>query len=101
MSPWSKSLSSSEDDETEVEYDDESDIKDDTPITEGDFVVVKSGGKSRFVRYIDAISGGEFDFEGVFLHREAGKVGPDKPVFVPNTKDEASFNTDDVVSRPP
>jgi len=67
--PRSKSPSSSEDGDTEVEYDDESDIEDDTPIIEGDFVVVKCAGKSRFVHYIarvDVISGPNLILKGYF-----------------------------------
>lgn len=73
--------SSSEGDDSEVEYNDESDVDIDTSIIEGDFVVIKCAGKLRFVHYIvrvDVLSGDEF--EGVFLHKVAGKVGSDRPV---------------------
>ena len=95
-------LSSSEGDNSEVEYNDESDVDSDTPIIEGDFVVIKCAGKSRFVHYIarvDVLSGDEF--EGVFLHNVAGKVGSDRPVFVPDTDDEAAFDLDEVVRKLP
>ena len=91
----SKTPSSSEGDDSEVEHNDESDVDSDTPIIEGDFVVIKCAGKSRFVHYIarvDVLSGDEFEFEGVFLHKVAGKVGSDRPVFVPDTNDEAAFD---------
>ena len=79
--------SSSEGDDSEVEYNDESDVN-----SEGDFVVIKCAGKSRFVHYIarvDVLSGDEFEFEGVFLHKVAGNFGSDRSVFVPDTNDEA------------
>ena len=96
--------SSSEGDDSEVEHNDESDVDSDTPIIEGDFVVIKCAEKSRFVHYIarvDVLSGDEFEFEGVFLHKVAGKVGSDRPVFVPDTNDEAAFDLEDVVRKLP
>lgn len=104
----SKTPSSSDtDDYSDVNYDDtdtdvDSDL--DRPITEGDFVVVKCAGKSRFVHYIarvDIINGEDFQFEGVFLQKVAGKVGMDKPVFVPNPLHKAGFNQEDVVHKLP
>ena len=76
----------------------------DSPIIEGDFVVVRCAGKSRFVHYIarvDILNGEEFEFEGVFLQKVAGKVGTDKPVFVPNPNDEAGFNREDAMHKLP
>lgn len=104
--PRSKTPSSSETDcDSEVEYDDESDVDSDgdMDIIEGDFVVVKCAGKSRFVHYIarvDVLNGEEFQFEGVFLQKVAGKVGTD-PVFVPNPDDEAGFELEDIVRKLP
>ena len=89
----------SEGDDSEVEYNDESDVN-----SEGDFVVIKCAGKSRFVHYIarvDVLSGDEFEFEGVFLHKVAGKVGSDRSVFVPDTNDEAAFDLEEVVRKLP
>ena len=92
--PSSKTLSSSETDSSEVEYDGDTDMDSDMDITEGDFVIVKCYDKSRFVHYIaqiDMLNGEEFQFEGVFLQKVAGKVGADNPVFVPNLTNEAGF----------
>lgn len=75
----------------------------DMDIIEGDFVVVKCAGKSRFVHYIarvDVLNGEEFQFEGVFLQKVAGKVGTD-PVFVPNPDGEAGFELEDIVRKLP
>ena len=44
--------SSSDEDSTEMVCDDNSDVSDDFNIIEGDFVVVKLAGKSRFIHYI-------------------------------------------------
>ena len=66
------------------------------PIIEGEFVVTKCAGKSRYVHYItrvDVLSGDEFEFDGVFLHKVAGNVGSDRPVFVPDTNDEATVGS--------
>lgn len=107
--PRSKTPCSSDTDDSDFEFDDVSsdsdgDIDLDSPIIEGDFVVVKCAGKSRTVNYIarvDTLNGEDFEFEGVFLQKVAGKVGTDKPVFVPNPKDEAGFNAEDVVYKLP
>ena len=69
----------------------------DSLIIEDDLVVGKCAGKVQFVLYIAWVNihnGEEFQFEGVFLQKAVGKVGADKPAFVPNPKDEASFNLD-------
>ena len=58
--------------------DDNSDVSDDFNIIEGDLVVVKLAGKSRFIHYIarvDILNGEDFKYEGVFLQKTAKKVG--------------------------
>ncbi|KAK6171021.1 hypothetical protein SNE40_019284 [Patella caerulea] len=47
------------------------------------------------------LNGEEFKFEGIFLQKVAGKVGNDKPAFVPNPTYEAEFELEDVVCKLP
>ena len=54
-----------------------------------------------YIARVDVLSGDEFEFEGVFLHKVAGKVGSNRPVFVPDTNDEAAFDLEDVVLKLP
>ena len=66
--------------------DSDGDIDLDSPIIEGDFVVVKCAGKSRTVNYIarvDTLNGEDFEFEGVFLQKVAGtkRVSMQKMLF--------------------
>ena len=89
--------------ESDLELDDESDdATDEMDIMEGDFVVVKVAGKSRFVHYIariDVIDGKEY--EGIFLQKVPGRVDSEDTTFVPNTDDEACFTEEDIVYKLP
>jgi len=89
--------------ESDLELDDESDDAiDEMDMMEGDFVVVKVAGKSRFVHYIariDVIDGKEY--EGVFLQKVPGRVDSEDTTFVPNSADEACFTEEDIVYKLP
>ena len=68
----------------------------DTEVMEGDFVVVKVAGKSRvlnFIVIVDVVD--DLEYEGVFL-RKVPTGTSDRPTFVLNTKDIASFQTEDI-----
>ena len=76
-------------------------LQSDDEVIEGDFVVVKVGGKSRKVRYIaqvDTIDGDEF--EGTFLKKVPQIVGH-VPVFIINKTDIAAFQRNDVIAKLP
>ena len=81
---------------------DDTNVKDDEELIEGDFVIVKLvSAKLRIAHYIARIDAmDENEFDGVFLKRESS-LGQNTFVFVINEKDEASFSKEDVVMKLP
>ena len=74
----------------------------DGEIIEGDFVVVKVKGQSRFLNYIarvDAID--DLECKGVFLHRIPVRIAKSLPTFVIDSMDEASWSHNDIVRKLP
>ena len=96
------SESSSEEENVQIEYDDNTDCSIDDDIGEGDYVVVNVAGKARVVRYIariDEVNDGEY--EGVFLHKVPSCLKDDCISFIIDEKDDASFFASDIVFKLP
>ena len=100
------SSSSSDEENTELTYNDNSDGNLDKriEIKLGDYVVVLVAGKSRSLKYIARIDDYDEDdceYEGVFLQKVNRKIksGMDGKglTFVVNEEDGASFASDDIV----
>ena len=80
-----------------IEFD-ESDGK----IIEGDFVMVKVKGQSRFLNYIarvDAID--DLECEGVFLRRIPVRIAESLPTFVIDSMDKAFWSPNDIIRKLP
>ena len=74
----------------------------DSDITEGDFGIERVEGKLRsvnFVARIDIIE--DIEYEGVFLKKALAKDPTERPYFVINEEDEASFMKADIVVKLP
>ena len=95
--------SSSEEENIEIHYDDNSDFLTDENIVEGDYVIVNVRGRSIVVQYIarvDEVNGNES--EGVFLQKLSGCIIHHETItFIVNENDCASFVSDDVVFKLP
>ena len=86
------SESSSEEENVQIEYNDNTDCSIADDIGEGDYVVVNVTGRARVVRYIariDEVNDGKY--EGVFLHKVPSCLKDDCISFIIEEKDDASF----------
>ena len=96
-------FSSESDAEKELDLSDSSELDEsDGEIIEGDFVVVKVKGQSRFLNYIarvDAID--DLECEGVFLRRIPVRIAEGLPTFVIDSMDEASWSRNGIVRKLP
>ena len=96
-------FSSKSDAKQELDLSDSSEFDEsDGEIIEGDFVVVKVKGQSRFLNYIarvDAID--DLECEGVFLRRIPVRIAEGLPTFVIDSMDEASWSRNDIVRKLP
>ena len=102
--PTHSDTSESDSDTNSISFDDLSDIDEpnDSDIIEGDFVIVKVSGKSRFQNFIarvDIID--DIEYECVFLKKGPAKDLNDKPYFIINENDEASFMKEDIIVKLP
>ena len=103
MFPKCTCFSSESDAEKELDLSDSSEFdKLDGEIIEGDFVVVKVKGQSRFLNYmarVDAID--DLEYEGMFLRRIPVRIAKDLPTFVIDSMDEAFWSRNDIVRKLP
>lgn len=86
---------------TDHEQVDESDSDSNEEVIDGDFVIVKCCGRSRFVNFvaqIDAIKGEQYKI--LFLQKLVGKVG-DTPIFTLNPNDISLIAKDEIVRKLP
>ena len=98
-------VASSDDSEDESEMvemvvEDSEENSSDDEIMEGDFVVVSinsaKGISQRYIARIDIVNGNEL--EGVFMKKMTGhRLEEEKPVFIIDHKDEASFHKQDIL----
>ena len=95
--------SSSEEENIEIYYDDNSDFSMDKNIVEGDYVIVNVRGRSRVVQYIARVDEVDVnEYEGVFLQKLSGCITHHETItFIVNENDCASFVSDDVVFKLP
>ena len=92
---------SSEEENIEIYYDDNSDFSMDKNIVEGDYVIVNVRGRSRVVQYIARVDEVDVnEYEGVFLQKLSGYITHHETItFIVNENDCASFVSDDVVFK--
>ena len=98
MFPKCTFSSSESDAEKELDLSDSSES--DGKTIEGDFVVVKVEGQSRFLNYIarvDVID--DLEYEKVFPRRIPVRIAESLPTFVIDSMDEASWSLNDIVRK--
>ena len=98
MFPKCTFSSSESDAEKELDLSDSSES--DGKRIEGDFVVVKVEGQSRFLNYIarvDVID--DLEYEKVFPRRIPVRIAESLPTFVIDSMDEASWSRNDIVRK--